>query len=283
MPPKMGEDNSPNFGTFEVSGKSPQRFSMMDTSQTEKNILNINQHQYQPGAVAQAGAQGQNSTQSNKVTLNSAGGQVNEYENMDKENKYKQKFNMRMSKYGQNQFRPSNVINSVSQGGAKLGGNAQTHPRPTGTQESLKAFQSHQNYTDQAIQHQDKGTEGKLVAQTSPFRPKFSSKLENYDSNNASPISFKRDDITQTVAANQQNPNSKRNLINDDFLDKMISQDNAYMQNARASGPTGIIHSKPNIGGGQVNSEFGGGFRGTFYQKQQQMNGNNNSNNPYGM
>jgi len=118
--------------------------------------------------------------------------------------------------------------------------------RHIGTQESLKAFQSHSNYTDQPIQHQDKTTD-KQVTQQSPFRPKFSSKLDNYDSQNASPISFKRDDITATVAANQQNPNSKRNLINDDFLDKMISQDNAYMQNQRASGPTGI-HSKPNVG-----------------------------------
>ena len=119
------------------------------------------------------------------------------------------------------------------------------------------------------------------MAQQSPFRPKFSSKLDNYDSQNASPISFKRDDVTATVAANQQNPNSKRNLINDDFLDKMISQDNAYMQNQRASGPGGMIHAKPNIG--QGNAEFGSGFRGTFYQKQQQMSGNNPSNNPYGM
>lgn len=175
------------------------------------------------------------------MTLNSAAGQITEYENADKENKYKQKFNMRMSKYGHNQFRPSAVINSVAQAGSgaaagfnagpKLGGGNQQPalPRPSGTQESLKVFQSgHQNYTDQPIQHQDKTTD-KQVAQQSPFRPKFSSKLDNYDSQNASPISFKRDDITATVAANQQNPNSKRNLINDDFLDKMINQDNAYM------------------------------------------------------
>ena len=97
--------------------KSPQRFSMMDTSQTEKNILNINQVKFQPGAVAQAqnGSQThQNTAGSNNVTLNSAAGQITEYENADKENKYKQKFNMRMSKYGHNQFRPSAVINSVS-------------------------------------------------------------------------------------------------------------------------------------------------------------------------
>ena len=117
-----------------------------------------------------------------------------------------------MSKYGHNQFRPSAVINSVSQAGAgaasgfnagpKLGGNQQSLVRPTGTQESLKAFQSHQNYADQPIQHQDKPAGDKPAAQQSPFRPKFSSKLDNYDSQNASPISFKRDDITATVAAN---------------------------------------------------------------------------------
>lgn len=98
--------------------KSPQRFSMMDTSQTEKNILNMNQVKFQPGAVAQAqsGTQAhQNSTGPNNMTLNSAAGQITEYENAaDKENKYKQKFNMRMSKYGHNQFRPSAVINSVA-------------------------------------------------------------------------------------------------------------------------------------------------------------------------
>lgn len=51
-----GIDNaSPNFGTLEMGiSKSPQRFSMMDSSQTEKNILNINQVKFQPGAVAQA-------------------------------------------------------------------------------------------------------------------------------------------------------------------------------------------------------------------------------------
>ena len=73
------------------------------------------------------------------------------------------------------------------------------------------------------------GANDKQTAQQSPFRPKFSSKLENYESYNQSPISFKREDITATVAANQQDPNSKRNLINDDFLDKMINQDNAYL------------------------------------------------------
>lgn len=232
----ISDSSGPNFGTLDMNSKSPQRFSMMDSTQTEKNMLSINPVKYQPGAVAQAQAstQNQNSAASNKVSLNSAGGQIPEYENADKENKYKQKFNMRMSKYGHNQFRPSAVINSVSQAGAgaaagynagpKLGGGNQqpTLARPTGTQESLKAFQSHSNYTDQPIQHQDKATD-KQVAQQSPFRPKFSSKLDNYDSQNASPISFKRDDITATVAANQQNPNSKRNLINDDFLDKMIS------------------------------------------------------------
>lgn len=98
-----------------------------------------------------------------------------------------------MSKYGHNQFRPSAVINSVAQAGAgaptgfnagpKLGGGNQQPAltRPGGTQESLKAFQSHQNYTDQPIGHQDKSTD-KPVAQQSPFRPKFSSKLDNYDS-----------------------------------------------------------------------------------------------------
>ena len=84
---------------------------MLDASQTEKNILNINPVKYQPGAVAQAQSGSQNS---NKVTLNSGSGQITEYENADKENKYKQKFNMRMSKYGHNQFRPSAVINSVA-------------------------------------------------------------------------------------------------------------------------------------------------------------------------
>lgn len=81
------------------------------------------------------------------MTLNSAAGQITEYENADKENKYKQKFNMRMSKYGHNQFRPSAVINSVAQAGSgaaagfnagpKLGGGNQQPalPRPSGTQE----------------------------------------------------------------------------------------------------------------------------------------------------
>lgn len=90
---KVGGHDSPNFGTLDMntSTKSPQRFSMMDAAQTEKNILNINQVKFQPGAVAQAqsGTQAQNSASSNKVTLNSASGQINEYENADKENKYK--------------------------------------------------------------------------------------------------------------------------------------------------------------------------------------------------
>lgn len=88
---KLGHDNSSNFGTLDMNNKSPQRFSMMDTSQTEKNILNINQVKFQTGAVAQAqsSTQNQNTSQSNKVTLNSAAGQITEYESADKENKYK--------------------------------------------------------------------------------------------------------------------------------------------------------------------------------------------------
>ena len=90
---------------------------MLDAAQAGKNILNVNRVKFQPGAVAQAqsGAVSGFTPSLNSGTVNSGGGQIMpEYENADKENKYKQKFNMRMSKYGHNQFRPSAVINSVA-------------------------------------------------------------------------------------------------------------------------------------------------------------------------
>ena len=43
------------------------------------------------------------------------GGGGSDLETADKENKYLNRLNMRMSKYGQNQFRPSAVINSMQQ------------------------------------------------------------------------------------------------------------------------------------------------------------------------
>ena len=115
----------------------------------------------------------------------------------------------------------------------------------------------------------------------SPYRPnKFSSNLDlnAQDSvvNAASPIpSFKRDENTATigsVSGNQQNLISKRNMINDDFLDKMISQDNAQMQNQRASGPiiSQMVSKPAAIGGGSLpNGDYNSSFRGTFYQNGQ--------------
>jgi len=54
----LSKDNNSNFGTIELNGgggtsnggngskSPPQRFSIMDSSQTEKNILNINPVKY---------------------------------------------------------------------------------------------------------------------------------------------------------------------------------------------------------------------------------------------
>ena len=39
---------------------------------------------------------------------------------------------------------------------------------------------------------------------------------------------FKRED-NNTIGAINPNPLSKRNMIGDDFLDKMINEDNAYL------------------------------------------------------
>lgn len=76
----------------------------MDTSQTEKNILNLNPVKFQSGAVAQAqggvGAGSQYGTNQTGKIGNLYSVPSNELETADKENKYLNKLNMRMSKYG---------------------------------------------------------------------------------------------------------------------------------------------------------------------------------------
>lgn len=95
---------------------------MLDTQQTEKNFLNINPVKFQTEAPAVGSGQIiSNGPHTNKVTISSAGGgplSPNEYDTAQasqEAGKNMNKFNMRMSKYGQNQFRPSAIINSVTQ------------------------------------------------------------------------------------------------------------------------------------------------------------------------
>ena len=96
-----------------------QRLSVIGTSQTEKNIFNINNtaSKFQAGAVAQANdraVSGSNDYASKQSSIPVIQIHSAENELADKENKHHlNKFNMRMSKYGHNQFRPSAVISSV--------------------------------------------------------------------------------------------------------------------------------------------------------------------------
>lgn len=118
---KIG-NNETSFGTLDIKG-STQRFSMLEPTTSDKNdMLKFNiSSKYQPGAVAQA--QSTQQISSKKMTIGSSG---MEYESSDKENKFKQQFNPRMSKYGQNQFRPSAVINSTAMTGGAANINGMT-------------------------------------------------------------------------------------------------------------------------------------------------------------
>mgnify|MGYP001223767797 FL=1 len=256
---KIG-NNETSFGTLDIKG-STQRFSMLEPTTSDKNdMLKFNiSSKYQPGAVAQA--QSTQQISSKKMTIGSSG---MEYESSDKENKFKQQFNPRMSKYGQNQFRPSAVINSTAMAGGAAningmtiggGSTSNTLGRGSSVEDPMKQNYGNnpqQSYIDSTIQHQEPGS---LEKSKGPFRQKYSSKLENYESHNQSPISFKRDDNNNAPVA------SGSKIPQDDFLEKMINQDNVY-QNARAGAGVGNQNAKPS--GGQ--NEFG---YGTFYKKQQ--------------